>query len=172
MVLSVLPVLRACVARSGSITAVKFSSEPRRVVSARTCCGGHRWQACLGPGTGLGQVYAVWNEQAGSYTVCPSEGGMSDFVARTSDEWALRQFIAANAEAGHVDVEMVVSGEGISNIYKWLRSTAEPGSLNPEVDAAVLAAAEPAAVISQHGGGGGAAAAAAADPLCARAIGM
>ena len=109
---------------------------------------------------------------------------MSDFVARTSDEWALRQFIAVNAaEAGHVDVEMVISGEGISNIYKWLRSTAEPSSLNLEVDAAVMAATEPAAVISQHGGGGGdaqggaqdggaAAAAVAADPLCARAIGM
>lgn len=40
------------------------------------------------------KVYAVWNANAaadgagGSYTVCCSEGGMSDFVARTDEEWA------------------------------------------------------------------------------------
>eukprot|EP00729_Bicosta_minor_P014872 gene14872-34759_t len=72
---------------------------------------------CLGPGTGLGEVrcsaddcargvnyvrlvYAVWNANAaadgagGSYTVCCSEGGMSDFVARTDEEWEFRKWLA------------------------------------------------------------------------------
>ena len=66
--------------------------------------------ACLGPGTGLGEVYAVPTGAAdGDYIVCPSEGSMSDFVPRTQDEWELRQWLASR-DGGFVEVEKVASG--------------------------------------------------------------
>ena len=127
--------------------------------------------ACLGPGTGLGEVYAVpsstcsggskVNEKV-DYTVCCSEGGMSEFVARTDDEWALRKHIAQTCQDGFVEVEKVVSGEGIANAYRWLREECPELIVDTELDARVLDADEPAAVIAQHD----------TDPLCVRSVNM
>ena len=76
--------------------------------------------------------------------VCPSEGSMSDFVARTPDEWEFRQWMGNKCKGGYVEVEMVASGEGIANLYKWLRE-ARPGLLTDvELDAEIMAASEPA----------------------------
>ena len=134
--------------------------------------------ACLGPGTGLGNVFGVWTESG--LQVCPSEGGESDFVARTAMEWALRSHIAQAlgarpTETRHVKVEHVVSGSGIKNIYDFLsderkRQDAESGGssrgrgtkrkqeLVPAqtaeelaVAAAVQSAADPSALIATHG---------------------
>lgn len=166
--------------------------------------------ACLGPGTGLGEVYTVRQEDPSQFQsrsntavvntialsdtntvtitsnltrVCCSEGGMSDFVARTQREWELRQFIARKDGTSFVEVEKVVSGTGIMNAYLWLRdqlsdeektNRCRPGS----VDAAIMSAEEPAGVIALncnpigidapnahiHGSEG--------DPLCAAAIDM
>ena len=124
--------------------------------------------ACLGPGTGLGQVFAVPREEAagGGYHVCCSEGGMSDFVARTEDEWALRRFIANGCSDGFVEVEKVVSGEGIAHIYRWLREARPALLVDAALDAAVLGADEPAAVIAQHCTAGEVG----ADALCVAAV--
>jgi glucokinase len=123
--------------------------------------------ACLGPGTGLGEVYAVPREgSAGGYTVCCSEGSMSDFVARTEEEWALRKWIAKGTEGGYVEVEMVASGEGLKNAYGYLREAHPDLLTNAALDAEILAADEPAGVIGQHGTAG----ADGADPLCVRAV--
>jgi copper homeostasis protein len=128
--------------------------------------------ACLGPGTGLGQVFGVFPAPGAPMVVCPSEGGESDFVARTPDEWALRTHIGAALATSHVKVEHVVSGSGIKRAYDFVRvrrdSTAE---LIPEsaADAAVRDAADPSAVIAALSVP---ADAHPADPLCTAAMQM
>jgi len=147
--------------------------------------------ACLGPGTGLGQVYTVRPEdpsqKAGagagdnenSLRVCCSEGGMSDFVARSQQEWELRQFIARKDGTPFVEVEKVVSGTGIMNAYLWLREKF-PETVDTEkgIDAAIMAAAEPAGVIASHCTGsplaveGEVTASGDGDSLCTAAVDM
>ena len=63
-------------------------------------------KAVLGPGTGLGEAFLVWtnpahgnNKGGGYYKVCPSEGGMSDFLARTQEEWDLKQWVLTEDES-------------------------------------------------------------------------
>ena len=48
-----------------------------------------------------------------------AEGGMSEFCAYTEQEWALRQWL--KARDGHVTVEGVVSGPGLTNVYEFLQ---------------------------------------------------
>ena len=74
--------------------------------------------AVLGPGAGLGGCFGV--RLAGALHILPSEGGESDFVPRTADEWALRGTRARVVT--HVKVEHVVSGAGLKHIYDFLRS--------------------------------------------------
>ena len=76
----------------------------RRIVHAGSPIPG-RPIACLGPGTGLGQVFGIFPAPGAPMIVCPSEGGESDFVARTPDEWALRTHIGAALATTHVKVE-------------------------------------------------------------------
>jgi len=143
----------------------------RRIVHAGSPIPG-RPIACLGPGTGLGQVFGVFPAPGAPMVVCPSEGGESDFVARTPDEWALRAHIGAALATSHVKVEHVVSGSGIKRAYDFVRvrrdATAE---LNPEsaADAAVRDAADPSAVIAALSVP---ADARPADPLCTAAMQM
>jgi glucokinase len=112
--------------------------------------------AVLGPGTGLGQCFGVWHHDttssssgsssgssssssssgSGHYKVYCAEGGVSDFAARSENEWKLRQWLGRRGQrnsssgggcrasgsgdgAGLVEVEWVVSGAGIANIYRW-----------------------------------------------------
>lgn len=68
---------------------------------------------CIGPGTGLGNVYCTWElgtEGGGAkLRVHPSEGGMSDFVPRTEEEWQLRRHIAQAKGLTHVEVRCSVA---------------------------------------------------------------
>ena len=126
--------------------------------------------ACLGPGTGLGSCLCV--PQGDGFRVLPSEGGMSDYVPRTQLEWELRQHIArALGLPTHVEVERVISGPGLRNIYAFLASHgahATPASTPPSAVAAatVLASTDPARTIAEHGVRG----CPAADELCCRAL--
>lgn len=126
----------------------------------------HGVLACLGPGTGLGEVYAV--PCAEGYIVCCSEGGMSDFVPRNEDEWALRQWIAQRSIGGFVEVEKVVSGEGIANAYQWLRESRPALVTNTALDNEIMEATEAAGVIGQHCVPG----TDEADPLCIQAVNL
>jgi len=171
--------------------------------------------ACLGPGTGLGECFGVWQStdgggsaggsgsgcageqlaRRGHYKICCSEGGMSDFAARTADEWACKRWLAARAEApppmatpplpppwalsggdGFVEVERVVSGAGIANCYRWAVAAFGPvEGVDEAVAAEVAASPEPAGVIARHGspttvahkgGDGGAGAVVEVPPRC------
>ena len=152
--------------------------------------------ACLGPGSGLGQCFAVPTAARGAASaslpplprrVFPSEGGMSDFVPRNALELALRDWIARRdgGVGDAVEVEKVVSGAGIASIYAFLRERDGARIVNAELDAAICAAAvtpggAPAALIGAHCGpctlaGTDTSAApsgsrSTVDPLCARAV--
>jgi len=66
--------------------------------------------AVLGPGTGLGSCFGVWDSSASSAAgppelqIFPSEGGESDFVPRSDLEWGLRQHLATTLGTAHVKV--------------------------------------------------------------------
>jgi glucokinase len=71
--------------------------------------------ALLAAGTGMGQSF-LFND--GRHLVpAPSEGGHGDFAARTAREWQLCQWLTARF--GRAEVEMVVSGIGLTNLYHF-----------------------------------------------------
>lgn len=113
--------------------------------------------AVLGPGTGLGHAFLVW--QDGAYRVQPSEAGHADFAPRTEMECALAQHL--RERYGHASWERVVSGPGILDIYRFLAER-DPGSESDEVRRELESGDGPAAV-SRHGTRG-------SDPLSARAM--
>ncbi len=73
--------------------------------------------AIIGAGTGLGKAYAI--PQGDNYQVLPSEGGHSNFASYAYDEESLEllEYLGKN---GTVDIEQLVSGLGIVNIFRFL----------------------------------------------------
>jgi len=75
-------------------------------------------RALLSAGTGLGQCFLVWDGR--HYKPYPSEGGHCDFAPRNEDEIDLLRFLRQKYN-GRISFERVVSGQGIMNIYEFLR---------------------------------------------------
>lgn len=71
----------------------------------------------IAPGTGLGVSLLVFVD--GKLQPSASEGGHVDFAPRNEDEVDLWRYLR-NIH-GHVSVERLVSGPGISAIYSWLK---------------------------------------------------
>jgi glucokinase len=76
-------------------------------------------QAVIGAGTGLGQGYLI--PACGKYEVLASEGGHSDFAARTPLEFELVEYLMERDDLDHVSYDRLVSGRGIVNMYRFLR---------------------------------------------------
>jgi glucokinase len=76
-------------------------------------------RAVLGAGTGLGQGYLVWVKDR--YEVLASEGGHSDFAARSPLEFQLVEYVMNRYGLDHVSYDRLVSGRGIVDIYRFLR---------------------------------------------------
>jgi len=113
--------------------------------------------ALIGAGTGLGQGYLLWD--GSRYVVHASEGGHADFSPTNALERDLLAFLAA--KYGRVSSERVLSGAGIVDIYRFLKSTgvAEEGAgVRDE-----MAGNDPAPVITRHGLAG-------TDPLSVRTL--
>ncbi|TAL35749.1 MAG: glucokinase [Spirochaetes bacterium] len=72
----------------------------------------------IGPGTGLGVGFLV--PVNGSYIPFPSEGGHSDFAPYDSHTRDLCEFVRGSMPVKS-GVEPFVSGQGIVNIYRFLR---------------------------------------------------
>ncbi len=135
---------------------------PRLAPSVLTClnrgapqAGGNL--AVIAPGTGLGQALLI--EDRGRYQPLASEGGHADFAPTDADEVDLWRFL--HQRFGHVSVERVLSGQGLVNIFDWLRSSGDR-----EPSPAVLkemSTSDPAAVITTH-------AIQEADDLCREAL--
>jgi glucokinase len=100
--------------------------------------------ALMAAGTGLGQALLIWDGK--KHRPIPSEGGHSDFAARSNREIALLEYLR-NTLKGRVSWERVVSGLGIKNIYAFLRDVEkinEPGWLHDR-----MLSEDPNAVIGQ-----------------------
>ncbi len=100
--------------------------------------------ALVAPGTGLGQ--ALLFAEQGGYRPIASEGGHADFAPNDQAEVALWQFL--HQHFGHVSIERVLSGQGLVNIFEWLRSR-DDREPSPAVQQA-MDFEDPAAVITRH----------------------
>jgi glucokinase len=77
-------------------------------------------KAVIGPGTGLGAGFLTL--AGNGYVPNSSEGGHLTFAPFDEDSWAFRNYM--EKRLGTVpDVEVLVSGTGIQNMYEWQRNT-------------------------------------------------
>jgi len=116
-------------------------------------------RALIAAGTGLGEAVLHWDGTR--HVVVGSEGGHTDFGPRNDLQGKLLEFL--RKESGHVSYERVLSGPGLFNIYRFLRSlggSGEPSWLRDRIQSG-----DPSAAISEAGLRD-------QDPLCAQALDM
>lgn len=78
----------------------------------------------VGAGTGLGKTTLIYDENSGFYIPMPSEAGHTDFPAQGQNELELANFIKKFRKIkGPVSYEDVLSGQGLENIYFFLKKT-------------------------------------------------
>ena len=77
--------------------------------------------AVIGAGTGLGEAFLV--PQGKKYQIFASEGGHADFAPRNDLETELLKYLRRKLGVEHISVERVVSGQGITAIYQFLRDS-------------------------------------------------
>ncbi len=113
----------------------------------------------VGAGTGLGVGYL--DPSIDPPRVYSSEGGHAGFAPRDEVERRLAAFLAERY--GRASRERVLSGDGLADIYRYLREAGDPperaevrGEMEEE---------DPAAVVSRHGLAGD-------DRLCERALSL
>jgi glucokinase len=93
----------------------------------------------IAAGTGLG--IAMLHQVDGRYVPVASEGGHADFAARTDREISLLRWLTGRY--GRAEVEAVVSGRGLLNIYQVTHVTpcaSVPDLANPDAAAQITAA--------------------------------
>jgi len=117
--------------------------------------------AVIAAGTGLGEACLYWDGQ--THHAIASEGGHADFAPRTDQEIELLQYLAPKL-GGHVSYERVLSGDGLYNIYKFLRDCGH-GIEPPWLTEQLKSSDDPPAVISKVGLSGKA-------PLCIEALNL
>ncbi|HEV2326138.1 MAG TPA: glucokinase, partial [Terracidiphilus sp.] len=103
-------------------------------------------RALISAGTGLGECFMIWDGR--DYVPYPSEGGHSDYAPRNEDEIDLLRFLKQKYN-GRISFERIVSGQGVTNIYEFLRDVR--GLEEPLWLAERLAAEDPNAVIAELG---------------------
>lgn len=114
--------------------------------------------AVIAPGTGLGEAVLYWDGVR--HRPMPSEGGHADFAPRDDRQIALLRHLRARF-GGHVSYERVLSGDGLHNLYTFLRD--DGVAPEPPWLAARLAEGDPNATIAQLALAGG-------TPLCTEAL--
>ena len=75
-------------------------------------------RALISAGTGLGEAFLIFDGR--DYVPYPSEGGHADFAPRNDDEIDLLHFLMQKYN-GRISFERVVSGQGLTNVYEFLR---------------------------------------------------
>jgi glucokinase len=98
----------------------------------------------VAPGTGLGKALLIFSE--GRYRPVASAGGHASFAPSDESETDLWQYL--HAHFGHVSAERVLSGQGLVNIYDWLKSRGTFAE-SPGIQAA-MRTSDPARVISEN----------------------
>ncbi len=114
--------------------------------------------AVISAGTGLGQALLVWDGKR--HLPIASEGGHVDFAPRTEQEMELLRFLRAEL-GGHVSYEQLLSGRGLHNIYRFLRTAG--GEAEPHWLAERMGTEDPGAVIGEVGLAG-------SDPRCVESL--
>jgi glucokinase len=112
------------------------------VLQPGTSVSGNR--ALIAAGTGLGEALLVWDR--GRWHPTASEGGHSDFAPRDPLEDELLRWL--RARHGRVSYERVLSGRGLSDLYRFLTET-DRGRPDPEIAARFAGAEDPAAVVTE-----------------------
>lgn len=72
----------------------------------------------LGAGTGMGVAWAHWQDDR--YIPLPTEGGHIDFAPTTPLQIELLDYLTK--KFGHVSIERVLSGSGLTNIFNFLQA--------------------------------------------------
>jgi len=117
--------------------------------------------AVIAAGTGLGEACLYWDGE--THHAIASEGGHADFAPRTDQEIELLRYFAPKF-GGHVSYERVLSGDGLYNIYKFLRDCGH-GIEPPWLTEQLKSSDDPPVVISEVGLSGKA-------PLCIEALNL
>ncbi len=114
--------------------------------------------AVVAAGTGLGEAIIAWDGVG--HQVLASEGGHVDFAPGNEQEIALLRYLLEK-HPEHVSCERVISGEGLVNIYHFLKHIKHL-PVAQETEQALLTR-DPAAVIGEAGVNG-------TDDLCVEAL--
>jgi glucokinase len=114
------------------------------VLQAQSAPALHGTIAVIAPGTGLGEATLIW--EGGRYRALPSEGGHADFAPTTDEEIELLRYLRARF-GGHVSYERVLSGDGIGDLYGFVRE--RTGEREPTWLAQAIAAGDRNAAISK-----------------------
>lgn len=80
-------------------------------------------RVALGAGTGMGTAWLSW--QGDGYVALSSEAGHTDFAPADELQDGLLRYL--RAKFGHVSVERVLSGPGLTDIFNFLSSKENPG---------------------------------------------
>lgn len=87
-------------------------------------------KAFIGAGTGLGVGFMTFHND--SYSVYPTEGGHMDFAPTTENQIKLLQYLLKKYH--RISYERVLSGQGLINIYKFVRDNKKFGEEeNPQL---------------------------------------
>jgi glucokinase len=114
--------------------------------------------AVVAAGTGLGEAIIAWDGVA--HHIIASEGGHTDFSPTNEQEIALLRHLMEKYPA-HVSCERLISGEGLINIYQFLKHI-NYAPTTPETEQQ-MTERDPAAVIGEAGVAG-------SDALCVEAL--
>lgn len=114
--------------------------------------------AVVAAGTGLGEAIIAWDGTA--HHVIANEGGHTDFSPTNDQQIALLRHLMEKYPE-HVSWERLLSGEGLTNIYQFLKHI-KYAPINPETEQH-LTERDPAAVIGEAGVAGN-------DALCVEAL--
>jgi len=117
-------------------------------------------RAVLAAGTGLGEAIITWDGQKNK--VVATEGGHADFAPNNEEEILLLHYLMKRYPE-HVSYERLVSGEGLVNIYQFLKSL-NPSVINDETEWQIQIQ-DAAAVISENCMKG-------KDELCIKALNL
>jgi len=96
-------------------------NNPEQIFAFRPNCAPRQaTKAVIGPGTGLGAGFLTWTGT--SYIPNSSEGGHLTFAPFDEESQSFRDYMEKRLGAVP-DVEVLVSGTGIQNLYEWHRDT-------------------------------------------------
>jgi glucokinase len=95
--------------------------------------------AVIAAGTGMGQAYLRRTD--GRLVPAASEAGHADFAARNDREMAMVRML--RERQGRVEIEEVISGKGLVNLYRFTHRGGECSAIDPatSVDAAAVSKA-------------------------------